>query len=162
MKRLFIILFATFALATTSSAQEIFYEIKNSAEAIIANPSANPLVKKFSRFKVEALNYMAMKMREEMPDSTVELLDKEALSLNTFLTIYTNALVENSQQPAAFQLKVISAFMDASYGNPLFNDPDKDLVLVFFKDGESMTRFSLDTDWRRAVLAVKEALSKLK
>ena len=97
-----------------------------------------------------------------MPDSTVELLDKEALSLNTFLTIYTNALVENSQQPAAFQVKVISAFMDASYGNPLFNDPDKELVLVFFKDGESMTRFSLDTDWRRAVLAVKEALSKLK
>ena len=91
MKRLFIILFATFALSTTSSAQEIFYEIKNSAEANIANPSANPLVKKFSRFKVEALNYMAMKMREEMPDSTVELLDKEALSLNTFLTIYTNA-----------------------------------------------------------------------
>ena len=118
MKRLFIILFATFALATTSSAQEIFYEIKNSAEANIANPSANPLVKKFSRFKVEALNYMAMKMREEMPDSTVELLDKEALSLNTFLTIYTNALVENSQQPAAFQVKVISAFMDAIKGNP--------------------------------------------
>jgi hypothetical protein len=44
----------------------------------------------------------------------------------------------------------------------LFNDPDKDLVLVFFKDGDSMTRFSLDTDWRRAVLAAQEALKRLK
>jgi hypothetical protein len=70
--------------------------------------------------------------------------------------------VENSQQPAAYQVKVISAFMDASYANPLFNDPDKDLVLVFFKDGDSMTRFSLDTDWRRAVLAAQEALKRLK
>lgn len=162
MKRLVLIMFATLAIATSSSAQDIYYEIKHKAEANISDPSANALIKQFSKFKVEALNYMAIKMKEEMPDSSASLLDKEALSLNTFLTIYTNALVKNSQMPPAYQVKVISAFMDASYGNPLFNDPDKDLVLVFFKNGDCMTRFSLDTDWRRAVLAVEEALKQLK
>ena len=46
--------------------------------------------------------------------------------------------------------------MDASFSNPLFNDPDKELTLAYFSDGNSLTRFSLDTDWRRAVLAAKE------
>ena len=162
MKRLFLLLSLAWIFTTNSSAQDIYYEIKHKAEADVSDPSVNPLIKQFSRFKVEALNYMAIKMKEEMPDSTADLLDKEALSLNTFLTIYTNALVENSQQPGAHQVKVISAFMDASYENPLFNDPDKELVLAFFKNGESLTRFSLDTDWRRAVLAANEAMKRLK
>jgi hypothetical protein len=161
MKRLFLIVLTIMAIATSSSAQEIYYEIRSKAQEDLLNPATPPLIKQFSNFKVEALNYMAIKMKEEMPDSSATLLDKEALALNTFLTIYTNALVKNSQMPPAHQVKVIGAFMDASYGNPLFNDPDKDLVLVFFKNGDSMTRFSLDTDWRRAVLAVQQAMKQL-
>lgn len=162
MKRFVFIMFAMLTMATSSSAQEIYYEIKHKAQANVSDPSTNALIKQFSLFKIEALNYLAIKMKEEMPDSSALLLDKEALALNTFLTIYTNALVENSQMPPAHQKKVISAFMDASYENPLFNDPDKELVLAFFRNGESLTRFSLDTDWRRAVLAAQEAMRRLK
>ena len=150
MKRIIIALIMALAAAHTMQAQEIFTEIRNTAKATADNQQANPLVRK-----------MAMKMREEMPDSTAELLDKEALSLNIFITKYTNALVANSQQPAAFQTKIIKAFMDASYSNPLFKDTDQDLVLVYFRDGDCLTRFSLDTDWRRAVLAADEAMKKL-
>ena len=63
--------------------------------------------------------------------------------------------------PANYQKKVIKAYMDASYSNPLFNDADKEMVLSYFNDGSSLTRFSLDTDWRRAVLAAKAALKQL-
>ncbi|MDE6011593.1 MAG: hypothetical protein K2G91_02510, partial [Prevotella sp.] len=59
-------------------------------------------------------------------------------------------------------MKVIKAYMDASYSNPLFNDNDKEIVLAYFNDGNNLTRFSLDTDWRRAVLAAEEAMKKLK
>ena len=161
MKRIIIALIMALATAHTMQAQEIFTEIRNTAKATADNQQANPLVRKIATFKLDALNYMAMKMREEMPDSTAELLDKEALSLNIFITKYTNALVANSQQPAAFQTKIIKAFMDASYSNPLFKDTDQDLVLVYFRDGDCLTRFSLDTDWRRAVLAADEAMKKL-
>ena len=161
MKRIIIALIMALAATHTMQAQEIFTEIRNTAKATADNQQANPLVRKIATFKLDALNYMAMKMREEMPDSTAELLDKEALSLNIFITKYTNALVANSQQPAAFQTKIIKAFMDVSYSNPLFKDTDQDLVLVYFRDGDCLTRFSLDTDWRRAVLAADEAMKKL-
>lgn len=161
MKKTLLTLLLILTTATSVQAQEIYAEIRRSAQANIEDPTVEPLVRKFSLFKLDALNYMAIKMREQMPDSTAQLLDKEALSLNIFMTHYTNALVENSRQPAAFQVKVIRAFMDASYSNPLFNDPDKELVLAYFNDGNSLTRFSLDTDWRRAVLAAQAALKKL-
>lgn len=162
MKKILMTLVLVLATTATVSAQEIFTEVKNMAQESIDNPATAPLVRQISQFKLDALNYMAMKMREAMPDSTAEFLDKEALSLHIFINNYTNALVANGQQPAAHQMKVIKAFMDASYSNPLFNDDDKEMVLAYFNDGNNMTRFSLDTDWRRAVLAAEEAMKRLK
>ena len=49
---------------------------------------------------------------------------------------------------------MIKMFMDASYSNPLFNDKDTELVLSYYNSAQSMTRFSLDTDWRKAVAAI--------
>lgn len=147
--------------ASTLSAQEIYTEIRRTAQAKVNDSSADILVRRFSMFKLEALNYMAIKMKEEFPDSSAELLDKEALSLNIFITNYTRSLIENRNMPVNYQKKVIKAYMDASYSNPLFNDTDKEMVLSYFRDGNSLTRFSLDTDWRRAVLAAKAALKQL-
>ena len=97
-------------------------------------------------FKLEALNYMAIKMKEQFPDSTANLLDKEALSLNVFITNYTRSLVESRNMPANHQKKVIRAYMDASYSNPLFNDSDQE---------------RLGANRCRAVLAAKAALKQL-
>jgi hypothetical protein len=143
-----------FTLSASVSAQDIYYEVRRSAQENIDNPATNPIVKQFSLFKLEALNYMAIKMKEVMPDSTAEFLDHEALALNTFLTSYTASLMESKDEPAAYQVKVIKAYMDASYSNPLFNDKDTELVLSYYNSADSMTRFSLDTDWRRAVAAL--------
>ena len=162
MKRLFITLGLVFTLSASVSAQDIYYEVRRNAQENIDNPATNPIVKQFSIFKLEALNYMAIKMKEVMPDSTAEFLDHEALALNTFLTSYTASLMESKDEPAAYQVKVIKVYMDASYSNPLFNDSDKEMVLAYYKNGNSMTRFSLDTDWRRAILAARESMKKLK
>jgi len=161
MKRFLLSAILILSIAPTLSAQEIYTEIRRTAQAKVNDSSADILVRRFSMFKLEALNYMAIKMKEEFPDSSADLLDKEALSLNIFITNYTRSLIENRNMPANYQKKVIKAYMDASYSNPLFNDADKEMVLSYFNDGSSLTRFSLDTDWRRAVLAAKAALKQL-
>ena len=161
MKRILLSFILALSLTSTLSAQEVYTEIRRTAQAKADDPNMDILVRKFNIFKLEALNYLAIKMKEEFPDSTAELLDKEALALNVFITNYTRSLIENKNMPDNYQKKVIKAYMDASYSNPLFNDNDQDMVLSYFKDANSLTRFSLDTDWRRAVLAAKAALKKL-
>jgi hypothetical protein len=161
MKKFFLTIIITLCATYSTSAQEIYTEIRRTAQAKVNDPTADLLIRKFSMFKLDALNYLAIKMKEEFPDSSATLLDKEALSLNIFITNYTRSLIESRNMPANYQKKVIKAYMDASYSNPLFNDNDTDMVLIYFKDGNSLTRFSLDTDWRRAVLAAKAAMKNL-
>ena len=161
MKRLLFSIILVLSFTSTLSAQEIYSEIRRTAQTKVNDPNTDILVRKFSMFKLEALNYLAIKMKEEFPDSTAELLDKEALSLNVFITNYTRSLIESQKMPDNLQKKIIKAYMDASYSNPLFNDSDKEMVLCYFNDPNSLTRFSLDTDWRRAVLAAKAALKEL-
>lgn len=161
MKKTILALLVLLSVSATLPAQEIYTEIRRTAQNKVNDPCADLLVRKFSMFKLEALNYLAIKMKEEFPDSSADLLDKEALSLNVFMTNYTRSLVESRNMPANHQKKIIRAYMDASYSNPLFNDRDTELVLSYFNDASSLTRFSLDTDWRRAVLAAKAALRSI-
>lgn len=162
MKKIIITTLLLLATVNTVFAQEIYTEVKKMAQEKVDDPNSAPIVKNINKFKVDALNYMAMKMREQMPDSSAALLDNMAISLHNFINNYTRDLVSCSQQPAAYQTKVISAYMDASYSNPLFNDSDEEVTLAYFIDGKSVTRFSLDTDWRRAILAAEAGMKKLK
>jgi hypothetical protein len=70
------------------------------------------------------------------------------------VNFYVEKLIESTTKPNVQQVKMIKMFMDASYSNPLFNDKDTELVLSYYNNADSMTRFSLDTDWRRAAAAL--------
>lgn len=160
MKKLLFSLLILFCCHSNVSAQEVFNTVLKKSKAIVENPDATPTLKLYNQFKVDALTYMAMKMREEMPDSSATLLDREAYALNNFISLYMSTLLELRNALPSEQIKVIKLFMDASYSNPLFNDSDGELVLSYFADGNSLTRFSLDTDWRRAYIAVATELKK--
>ncbi len=162
MKKILLFLVMLTSFSTSMNAQEVFNSIKSKASEVVNDPLANPIVKKISQFKLDALDYMVIKMKEQMPDSTVTFLDKEALAMNNFITLYTQSILDNRSQPGAYQVKIIKLFMDASYSNPLFKDSDTELVLVYYNNGESLTRFSLDTDWRRAYIAAATELKKIK
>lgn len=162
MKKI-LLFFAMLTYCTMSmNAQEVYNSIKSKATETVNNPLVNPIVKQINQFKLDALDYMVIKMKEQMPDSTVTFLDKEAFALNNFITLYTQSILDNRNQPAAYQVKIIKLFIDASYSNPLFNDPDKELVHVYYNNGESLTRFSLDTDWRVAYIAAATEIKKIK
>ena len=72
MKKIFLSALFLLSLSQTLSAQEIYAEIRRSAQAKVSDTSADMLVRQFSMFKLEALNYLAIKMTEEFPDSTAE------------------------------------------------------------------------------------------
>ncbi len=162
MKKILLFLVMLTSFSMSMNAQEVFNSIKSKANEVVNDPLANPIVKKISQFKLDALDYLVIKMKEQMPDSTVTFLDKEALAMNNFITLYTQSILDNRNQPGAYQVKIIKLFMDASYSNPLFKDSDTELVLVYYNNGESLTRFSLDTDWRRAYIAAATELKKIK
>ena len=149
-----VILFALLAIATSMQAQEAYNELRQKAKTTVNDPKTNAVVKQISQFKLDALNYMAIKMQEEMPDSSVTFLDKQAIAMDNFVNFYVEKLIESTKKPNVQQVKMIKMFMDASYSNPLFNDKDTELVLSYYNSAQSMTRFSLDTDWRKAVAAI--------
>ena len=154
MKKIFMIMLMMVLMAPSAKAQDVYMEILSKSKAMAADENGNPLLRQFSQFKCDALDYMIIKMREQMPDSTAAFLDKQAFALNTFIDYYTRTLIELNSQPEAMQIKVIKQFMDVSLSNPLFNDSDTEMVHAYVNDGNSLTRFSLDTDWRRASAAI--------
>ena len=149
-----VILFALLAIATSMQAQEAYNELRQKAKTTVNDPKTNAVVRQISQFKLDALNYMAIKMQEEMPDSSATFLDKQAIAMDNFVNFYVEKLIESTKLPNVQQVKMIKMFMDASYSNPLFNDKDTELVLSYYNSAQSMTRFSLDTDWRKAVAAI--------
>ncbi|NPD92765.1 hypothetical protein [Xylanibacter muris] len=159
-----IVLFIVILAATTDIAksQDIFNEIRKTAKEKTENPVVPDMIKQVNRFKVDALDYLLLKMREQMPDSTTAYLDKQAYAMNNFINFYMSKIIEAKERPQAYQLKLLQLFMDASYSNPLFNDTDRELTLIYFSDSESLTRFSLDTDWRRAAAAVMFEVPRLR
>ena len=161
MKKILFSLLALFIFNVNINAQDVYNAIRSKALLSASDPSGNPMLKKFNQFKVDALDYMAIKMKEQMPDSTATFLDKQAFAMNNFINLYMQNIVDTQNQPANYQIYIIKIFMDASYSNPLFNDPDKELVLSYYSDGNSLTRFSLDTDWCRAIIAASMQLKKL-
>lgn len=141
-------------LSMNIQAQEVFNELRQKNKATVENPQSNELVKKISQFKLDALNYMIIKMQEEMPDSTVDYLDRQAYAMHTFVNFYIEKLIKLNNMPESLQVEMTKMFMDASYSNPLFKDKDTDLTLSYYNCSECLTRFSLDTDWPRALAAI--------
>jgi len=51
---------------------------------------------------------------------------------------------------------VKAKFRTASINNSLFNDVDKEVVYSYVDNDKFITNFSLDTDWVKALEAVKQ------
>lgn len=162
MKNIIITFFFTAISCLNLNAQEVYNSIRSKALDTVNNPSTQDILKKIDMFQVDALDYLLLKMREEMPDSSTLYLDKQAYALSNFMNLYIRTIIEMQHEPKARTVQVVKLFMDASYSNPLFNDSDKELVYTYFNNQESLTRFSLDTDWQRAFIAASVELKRWK
>ena len=148
MKKILLVLMLFVGM--TVQAQEVFNELRQKNKTVVENPQSSAIARGISQFKLDALNYLAIKMQEEMPDSSVYFLDNQAISMNEYVTYYIQKLVQYNEMPKALQEEMTKMFMEASKSNPLFKDKDKEMVLSYYNNGESLIRFSLDTDWEKA------------
>ena len=160
MKKILIVLMLFIGM--NAQAQEVYNELRKKNKDLIENPQTHELVRSISQFKLDALNYLAIKMQEEMPDSSVYFLDRQALAMNNFVTFYIKKLVEFNEMPQALQTEMTKIFMDTTLNTPLFRDKDRELTLSYYNNGESLTRFSLDTDWEKAYETIEKMMERNK
>lgn len=173
MKKVILSLLMMLALAVGTEAQEarqrVFQQIHDKAY-IIANDSKEAMsVRKLAIFRVDAVNYLSTKTLTALTDTTRHLSQEEITQLNDqldsmayfmydyenlFNKEYTRARTEKQKQ------KIIKIFRDVSINNPLYNDPDRQLVLAYYNREDFLTQFSLDTNWVKAVSEVKERLKE--
>ena len=158
MKKILLVLMLFVGM--NAQAQEVFNELRQKNKAVVENPQSSAIARGISQFKLDALNYLAIKMQEEMPDSSVYFLDNQAISMNEYVTYYIQKLVQYNEMPKALQEEMTKMFMEASKDNPLFKDKDKEMVLSYYNNGESLIRFSLDTDWEKALAYIKKKMAK--
>ncbi|UKK49846.1 hypothetical protein L6472_07205 [Prevotella sp. E13-17] len=161
MRKIILISSLFFTINISMSAQAVYTEIRKIAQKHIEDTNSQQIIKDINRFELDALNYMGMKMKEVMPDAPASVLDDQAYALYQFINLYCRTLIDIKKQSKAQQIKIINLFMDISYSNPFFKDPEKNIVLYYFSNEESLTRFSLDTDWQRAYVAASTELKKL-
>lgn len=155
MKKILFTLTLLLAATQGMKAQAVFNEIKSMAQAVASDKTPdNAAARQINQFKLAALDYLLVKMREQMPDSSVTMLDRQALALNQFINAYVKFLTGSVEKSKKIKAEMLKSFMEASYNNPLFKDPDTDMTLSYFNNESCITRFSLDTDWVKARKAV--------
>lgn len=152
-------LFMALLLCMTSlnaNSQDVYKEILRLSNKNVKDPSKSTQVKKINLFKVDALNYMAMKTKEVMPDSTVTILDYQAFALYEFVNLYMSKIGKIDKKKE--KEKILNIFKIASINNPRFFDMDKSLVLSYYNNDNYLTQFSLDTDWVKAIAEARKVL----
>ena len=135
----------------------------NMKKIIMMDKSKDIETRKIATFKYDELSYMAMKVRDdvlrdttdlEFFNQTVKMLNEQSYAMHEFLTLYMKRLTSTKKKTE--RDIIITMFRDASINNPLFNDLDKELVLAYYNNDNYITQFSLDTDWIKALEAVKK------
>ena len=150
-----------------AQAQDVFKEIYDLSYKVASDPKEDVGVRKIASFKVDALTYINTKTLEQLTDTTRELSKEEIGhissrrdSLAYFMYDYVNLFIKEYQRANKKKDKdaVLKIFRDVSINHPLYNDPDRSLVLAYYNREDYLTQFSLDTDWIEANAAVRKKL----
>lgn len=156
--KLFILLFLC-CISMSMSAQNVYKEILRISKQGAADITKDLDTRRIFQFKVDELNYMAMKARELMPDSSMTMIDRQAYAMYDYVNCFIDDL---SQYKNKKDKKLISyIYKEATIHNARYNDMDKDLILSYYNRDDYVTQFSLDTDWIKAkeeVIKIKENL----
>lgn len=151
-KGLIVILFAFIGLANVH-AQEVYKEIMRVSDSIAHDRKQTLEARKIATFEKDGLKYMAMRTQEQMGDSAISVVDRQAYAMYEFVNLFVKQLSRAGKENQ--REAVISKFKKASLENPRFNDMDKDLTLAYCNNNYP-TQFSLDTDWEKALAEVRK------
>lgn len=172
MKNKIIALSFLLASVLTANAQQerVSKQLYTSAYKIATDSKEDVNVRKAASFKVDAITYLNTRTLSAIVDTTKQLSNKEIAHLNAqldsmayymheYVNLFTKEYTRTDKQKRKEQ--ILKIFRDASINHPLYNDPDKNLVLVYFNSEDYLTQFSLDTNWIAALAEVKKKLSEI-
>lgn|SRR5574344_261983 len=155
MKKIFFIITLCLANIMYAPAQEIYKEVnrmKESFDSIKNNTKQSMDVRLIATFKEDALYYLLMNSGKD-ENFTERELGKQANAMidfvNSFLKEYTKAETPQDEN------RIIEKYKSISLNYSLFNDMDKDVTYAYMKNNNYLTRFSLDTDWVKALEDVR-------
>lgn len=155
------------ALTANAQQERVSKQLYTSAYKIATDSKEDVNIRKAASFKVDAITYLNTRTLSAVVDTTKQLSSKEITRLNTqldsmayYMHEYVNLFTKEYARADKHRSKaqVLKIFRDASINHPLYNDSDKNLVLVYFNSEDYLTQFSLDTNW---IVALAEARKKL-
>lgn len=155
MKKLLLLVFACFMTLNVSS-QDIFNEVKKlkaNAEALMNDVTKDLETRKIACFKNDALYYLMGKAATEDTFTEYEL-GVQANAMIDFVNLYLKRL--GNEKKKKDRDIIMAKFKNATIQNALFNDTDKELVYAYVDNDKYITQFSLDTDWTKALEAVRK------
>lgn len=153
MKKIFITLMLFCSFAMQSSAQEIYEEVKNimaSYEAEKNDTTKNIELRKIATFKYDAIYYLLLQTEGE----TERELGNQVASMIDFVNLFLERVQEGRKDKKNKEL-VLAKFKAASLEHAKYNDTDKETVYAYVDHPNFITQFSLDTDWIKALEAIK-------
>lgn len=156
--RLFIVFTMLIGFSVQAKAQDVANEIKKISKSVADDQTKDLQSRRIAYFKVNAIDYLKMKMRDNvMRDSkntkayneNVKMVNEQSYAMYEYINLFIKKLSE-AKQPEAKDM-VMARFRAASLNNPLFNDTDLEVVQSYVNNDEYLTRFSLDTNWTKAL-----------
>lgn len=159
MKKLLLMALIMCMSNISANGQDVYNEILRLSRNAVKDTSKSTQVRKINLFKVDELNYMAMKTKEMMPDSSVTVLDYQAFAMYEFINLYMDKIGKTDKKKE--KTAILNIFKSASINNPRFFDMDKPLVLSYYNNDNFLTQFSLDTDWVKALAEARKLLRKM-
>lgn len=162
MKKLLFFLAMTLLVAVPMKAQDVANEIKRISKAVVDDSQQDLQTRRIAYFKVNAIDYMKMKVRDEVLKDTndlkvfndnIKMINEQSYAMYEFVNLFVKRLSE-ADKPEAKEL-VLAKFRNASLNHPLFNDMDLELVQSYVNNEEYLTRFSLDTNWLKALEEIR-------
>ena len=155
MKKLFIILALVCMSVLSTSAQEIYDEVRRiekEAKAFANDPKNNLEARKIATFKYDAIYYLIDKASQEPLFSEYEL-GVQTNAMIEFVNLFVSKLSTFKKNKDKDMLKAV--FRTATINNSLFNDVDKEVIYSYVDNENFITQFSLDTDWPKALAEVQ-------
>ena len=155
MKKLFIILALVCMSVLSTSAQEIYDEVRRiekEAKAFANDTKNNLDARKIATFKYDAIYYLIDKASQEPLFSEYEL-GVQTNAMIEFVNLFVSKLSTLKKNKDKDMLKVV--FRTATINNSLFNDVDKEVIYSYVDNENFITQFSLDTDWPKALAEVQ-------
>lgn len=156
MRRILIALIFCLGLVMQSNAQEVYKEIMKISRKALQDPTKSEEVKKIHVFKMDALNYLAMKCITETPDSSVTFIDRQAYAMYEFVNLYVKRIGQAKNKKE--KNETAEMFKEASLESPMFFDMDKSVVESYLNTERFITHFSLDTNWIKALAYIRKKL----